>query len=56
MNIPKGHQTLMPYVIVKNANGFFDFAANVFDAKLSYPTERPTILTAIASCRSARAR
>ena len=44
MNIPKGHQTLMPYVIVKNANGFLDFAANVFDAKLSYPTERPNDL------------
>lgn len=44
MNIPKGHQTVMPYFIVEDANGFFDFAENVFGARLSYPAERPAEL------------
>ena len=44
MKIPKGHQTVMPYLIVENADGFLDFVETVFGGKLSYPAERPTEL------------
>ena len=44
MKIPEGHQTVMPYFIVEDANGFFDFAANVFEAELTYPPNKPEIL------------
>ena len=33
LNIPEGHQTVMPYLIVKDANGFLQFTQKVFDAK-----------------------
>lgn len=33
MNLPAGHQTLMPYLILENATQFIHFAKNVFDAK-----------------------
>jgi PhnB protein len=32
LNIPQGHQQVMPYLIVKNAAGFFDFMQVVFGA------------------------
>lgn len=41
MEIPEGHQTIMPYLIVEDADGFFDFAENVFGATLTYPSPRP---------------
>jgi len=41
MSIPTAHQVLMPYLMVEDADSFFDFAAAVFDAKLSHPKERP---------------
>jgi uncharacterized glyoxalase superfamily protein PhnB len=41
MEIPKGHQTLMPYLIVEDADGFFDFTEKVFGAELTYPADRP---------------
>ena len=44
MKIPEGHQTLMPYFIVEDANGFFDFAANVFGAELTHPPVPPEVL------------
>ena len=33
MNIPKGQQAVMPYLILKNANHFIDFTKHVFDAE-----------------------
>lgn len=33
MKIPTGHQTVMPYIIVKEASKFMDFLKNVFDAE-----------------------
>ncbi len=33
MNIPKDHQVIMPYLIVKEADKFLDFIKQVFNAK-----------------------
>lgn len=33
MNLPTGHQTIMPYLILKGASKFIDFTKIVFDAK-----------------------
>ena len=33
MNLPSGHQTIMPYLILKGASRFIDFCKKVFDAK-----------------------
>jgi uncharacterized glyoxalase superfamily protein PhnB len=41
MEIPKGHQALMPYLIVEDADGFFGFMEKVFGAELTYPAVRP---------------
>ncbi len=34
MNIPEGYQAVMPYLILKNAEGFIDFTEKVFNAEL----------------------
>ncbi len=34
MEIPKNHQTVMPYLILKDVRGFLKFAQNVFNAKI----------------------
>lgn len=33
MNLPSGHQTIMPYLILKDASEFIDFTKKVFDTK-----------------------
>lgn len=33
MNLPSGHQTIMPYLILKGASSFIDFTKKVFEAK-----------------------
>lgn len=33
MNLPAGHQTIMPYLILKGASQFIDFTKKVFDSK-----------------------
>ena len=38
MLIPKGHQTVMPYLMLENAVKFFDFTQAVFDAETSHRT------------------
>ena len=38
MKMPKGHQTVMPYLMLENAAGFFDFTAAVFDAEAAHRT------------------
>jgi PhnB protein len=35
MNLPKGHQVVMPYLMVKGALKFLDFTKSVFDARLT---------------------
>ncbi|MGI9542234.1 MAG: VOC family protein [Cyclobacteriaceae bacterium] len=35
MNIPKGHQTVMPYLIVKGAAKLTDFAQKTFNAEVT---------------------
>ena len=34
MNIPKGHQALMPYLMLEDAKGFIAFVKSVFDAEM----------------------
>jgi len=36
MNIPKGHQTVMPYLILKNAHRFIEFTKHVFEAENTF--------------------
>ncbi|MBF4494472.1 VOC family protein [Flavobacterium sp. MR2016-29] len=36
MNIPAGHQTVMPYLILKGASQFIDFTKKVFSAENSH--------------------
>jgi len=38
--IPENYQTVMPYLIVKNAASFIDFTQKVFDANLNYKAMR----------------
>lgn len=33
MKLPEGHHQVIPYLILKNAEGFFDFTKQVFGAK-----------------------
>lgn len=42
MNLPAGHQTVMPYLILNGALQFIEFTKEVFDAKESHtPILRP---------------
>ena len=41
MNIPKGHQTVMPYFVVNGAGKFRDYIKTVFDAKITYESTSP---------------
>lgn len=36
MEIPKGHQTLMPYLMMENAKDFVGFIKNVFGAEMTH--------------------
>lgn len=36
MNIPANHQSVMPYLLIKNAQKFLDFTESVFDARLNH--------------------
>src|SRR3982751_6530716 len=38
MKIPEGYQTVMPYLIIKNAAGFLDFGKTVFGATERHKT------------------
>ncbi|WP_342647079.1 VOC family protein [Mucilaginibacter sp. CSA2-8R] len=48
LNIPQGHQQVMPYLIVKNAAGFFHFMQAVFGAteKMKVMRDEYTIIHA----------
>lgn len=41
LNIPDGYQTIMPYLIVKDAEKLMQFLTTVFDAKLKMHTPNP---------------
>ena len=34
MNIPEGHQAVMPYLMLDDAAGFIQFIKDVFDAEI----------------------
>lgn len=40
MKIPNGHQPLMPYLILKNADAFIEFTKTVFGAKEIFKSYR----------------
>lgn len=47
-NIPEGYQTLMPYLILKNASQFLEFTKNIFGAseKMKHLNEDNSIMHA----------
>lgn len=50
MDIPKTHQTIMPYLILNNASKFIDFAQNVFNAKVIHKSYIDDEKTALGHC------
>lgn len=40
MNIPQGHQRIMPYLMIQDASKFIDFTQKVFAASLSFKRMR----------------
>jgi uncharacterized glyoxalase superfamily protein PhnB len=45
MNIPKGHQAIMPYLILTNAHRFVEFTKHVFDAEKTLEVHRDDGIT-----------
>ncbi|KIO78906.1 glyoxalase [Pedobacter lusitanus] len=41
MNIPQEHQTVMPYLMLKNASAFIDFTKTVFNAQPIESMQKP---------------
>jgi uncharacterized glyoxalase superfamily protein PhnB len=44
MNIPEGHQGLMPYLMMEDAAKFIDFIKAVFDAEMTHQDVRGDII------------
>ena len=44
MNIPKGHQAVMPYLMMEDAAKFIDFIKAVFDAEMTHQDTRGEII------------
>jgi PhnB protein len=44
MNIPKGHQTVMPYLIMDDATAFIGFIKAVFNAEMTQESLRDGII------------
>ena len=40
MNIPKGHQAVMPYLMMEDAAGFIEFIKSVFNAEMMHQDKR----------------
>ena len=40
MNIPEGHNTVMPYLMMEDAHGFIGFIKDVFGAEMTHESER----------------
>lgn len=47
--VPEGYQTITPYLIIPNANGFLQFTQQVFDAKEKYKEMRDEKLIQVGS-------
>lgn len=45
MNIPEGHQGMMPYLCLDKASNFIEFAQNVFQSRLKHKSLREDELT-----------
>jgi uncharacterized glyoxalase superfamily protein PhnB len=39
-SLPEGHQHVMPYLVLENADGFMQFVKDVFDAEETYSMTR----------------
>lgn len=50
MKIPNTHQTVMPYLILKEASKFIHFAEHVFDAKITHKSYRDDTESVLAHC------
>ncbi len=44
MNIPKGHQAVMPYLMMDDAAAFIDFIKAVFNAEMTHQSMRDGII------------
>lgn len=44
MNIPEGHQALMPYLMLPDAAGFIEFIKTVFNAEMTHQSERDGLI------------
>ncbi len=44
MNIPEGHQAVMPYLMMEDAAGFIEFIKNAFDAEMTHESMRDGII------------
>jgi len=44
MNIPKGHQAVMPYLMMDDAAKFIDFIKTVFNAEMPHESTRDGII------------
>ncbi len=44
MNIPKGHQAIMPYLMLNDAAAFIEFIKNVFDAEMTHESMRDGVV------------
>ena len=40
MNIPNGHNTVMPYLMMEDARGFIEFVKSVFGAEMTHESTR----------------
>lgn len=44
MNIPEGHQAIMPYLMLNDAAAFIEFIKNVFDAEMTQESMRDGVV------------
>lgn len=44
MTVPKGHQAVMPYLMMEDAAGFIEFIKTVFDARMTHQDMRGDIV------------
>jgi uncharacterized glyoxalase superfamily protein PhnB len=44
MNIPEGHQAVMPYLMMEDAPAFIEFIKNVFNAEMTHQDMRGDII------------
>jgi len=44
MNIPKGHQAVMPYLMMEDAASFIEFIKKVFDAEMTHESMREGVI------------